>query len=288
MYNCYITFDIDMCADVNGKMLFFDDFEICFDKIKNVLERFPRIKTTWFVRIDNGMEKIFGASDYILKKYKKEVAWLRDNGHEIGWHIHSYDLSNDLWKQNVSDSSVLEEIKHLSTVVHKNGITDSVRIGGTYQSTAIMNLLNDLAFKYDSSALPRPMYPWMKGFTDWSTTPKYPYYPSKYDYRIPEPNHSLDILEVPITTKKIRAPYDSNDGVLRYVNVAYKEGIFNSVFNELEDNCVLIAHPSEIVKYPDNNIVDHPLISYSLKTFEQNLNMLNQKFDFATINCINK
>ena len=71
-----ITFDVDM-VDYAGPKDAFDEMDDCFPIIKNILKKFPEVRTTWFLRIDAQMREVFGYSDYLFIKHGEKIEWLR-------------------------------------------------------------------------------------------------------------------------------------------------------------------------------------------------------------------
>ena len=85
-----ITFDVDMVDYIDSSNSILDEMDICFPSIKNTIEKFESVKTTWFIRIDSQIEQIHRDSRYIFHKHADKINWLLNNGHEIGWHHHAY------------------------------------------------------------------------------------------------------------------------------------------------------------------------------------------------------
>jgi hypothetical protein len=145
----------------------------------------------------------------------------------------------------------------------------SVRIGETLCSNALMNRLSAFGMLVDSSALP--------GRRNWETTPNHPFYPSKKDHKVPSGSRldGLPILEVPMTTMLLRAPYDKNP-VLRYVNLSFKSDLFREGLNGLAASIgegtgafflVTVTHPDEV----GNRGRTHQLYSFSLDSVRENI-----------------
>ena len=65
--NIAITFDVDMVNYIECQSEF-NEMENCFPVIREVLQDFPQVRTTWFIRIDSQIETLFGRADYIDRK----------------------------------------------------------------------------------------------------------------------------------------------------------------------------------------------------------------------------
>lgn len=271
-----ITFDVDMYDYVSGAG--FDEFDVCFARIQNILQEHPQVRTTWFLRIDAQIEANYGAADYIFRRHAQKVDWLRSHGHEIGWHHHPYRFEREVWVPESCPEKMLDQIARYGEIARSLGL-ESARMGWGYQTTESMYLLDTLGFSIDSSAIPRPCYPWESPLKDWSRTEQYPYRPSVDDYQT-SGVQSLRILEVPMTTTQIYAPGD--DLVMkRCINLAYKSEVFcNAIKNFLRQKLlVTITHPYEFL----SNLKEHPLLSFSYEALRENVEVL-KSYDCIFIN----
>jgi hypothetical protein len=263
-----ITFDVDM-VDHYGKGDL-DEFQAGFGFLKKCLKEFPFIKTSWFIRIDSQISASFGSPTYIFEKHVKEIDWLKENGHEIGWHHHGYILEDGFWRQNRRESMLCEELKLYGNIAIDLGL-QSARMGWGYHTNATMSILDQLGFKIDSSAIPRPNYQWDLSVKDWSITGQNNYKPSINDYRTPG-SPEFNIWEIPITTTVIPVPTDTDSNVIRYINQAYKTDIFRDAVLNVSNpaHIVTISHLNEIL----NKKEQHPLISFDLKALYKNFELL--------------
>lgn len=271
----YLTIDVDFTDYISGSGV--DEMQQFFPVLRSFFEQHDSIKSTWFVRIDNQIEKDYGAADYILSKHSAAFDWLRDNGHEIGWHHHAYVLNNGTWTQNTNEEEVLTHIKRYGAVAKACGM-NICRMGWGQMSSRIMTELDSLGFVIDSSAMPRPKYGWDTLSRDWSRCPIQPYHPNVSDY---QSQGQLNIIEFPMTTVPISLKSDTEPGVLRYINPLYKHEYFVSAVNSsLTENIVLISHPYELSK----GNPEHPLLSFSLHEFKRNMEwMVKEGFTFQNL-----
>jgi hypothetical protein len=276
--NIALTFDIDMSDYVNDRPI--DEIDITFPILQKVLIQFPSIKTTWFFRIDRHMKDVFGKSLYIFEKNKKEIEWLVENGHEIGWHHHAYCQKAGKWVQNVLDEEICGDLRRYGEQALKLGIL-STRMGWAFQTNKTMKELDELGFLIDSSAIPRPKYEWEQYSRDWTITSQKPYHPSVQDYRITN-TINLRLWEIPITTTVLPSPTDTCPNLMRYINPAYRSESFKLALLSLHSfqQIVLICHPYEIVVQAQK----HPLLSFDAEQFSDNLKwLLQNKYSFSTI-----
>ncbi len=266
-----VTFDVDFVMHDEGGIPI-NEFETVFPSIFSILSRNPHWKSTWFIRIDEQIEALYGKANYVFSRHKKEICELRQNGHEIGWHPHCYALVDGQWKQNANVNDILNELKKYAPLAQSNNVR-SVRMGWGFHKNETMELLSNLGFLVDSSAIPRPTYRWEETDRDWNGTPSEPYFPSKPDYRIPgEP--PLSILEVPMSVTHIKSPSD-NEQVLRYINLAYHPDLLREPM-ELwiaEHSCLItVTHPYELLRRKKT----HDLLAFDPSTFEQNLTAIDE------------
>lgn len=270
MKSAAVTFDLDLVDHLNGGDV--DEMENAFPLFKNFCEKNPDFKTTWFIRIDDQMEERFGSADYIFTAHADKLEWLRNHGHELGWHFHSFRKQGGKWKQNTNENEVADELtRHSETAKSYN--LELLRMGWTYHTNLTMQTINQFDLLADCSAMPRPDYAWEISKRNWETTPGHPYFPSVADYRVPG-NPCYGTLEFPLTVMPIAAPYDTESGVLRYLNPAYHTSIFCKAVDEWDgEMCNLISHPYEFL--PSEKA--HGMLSFSFETFAANIQYLQKK-----------
>jgi hypothetical protein len=264
-----LTLDLDFENYFTLKQL--DEFDGSFDFLKKILSEFS-FKTTWYIRIDSQIEKIYGSSDFIFRRHKEKILWLQNKGHEIGWHHHAYKFEENQWKQNTDTKQNCEDILKYGEIAKDYGLI-SARMGWGFHTNETIYLLDKMGFSSDSSAIPRPRYEWEMSIKDWHSTPQFPYQPDKNDYRIPGKD-SLTLFEIPMTTTQVPSPIDT-ETVLRYLNPAYYHTAFKDAFDKVKshDTVVLICHPYEIF----SKNMKHPLLAFCEKEFRQNLIYLVQQ-----------
>jgi hypothetical protein len=264
-----VTFDLDLVDYTSGG--FVDEFELCFPLFQNFCIQNPWLKTTWFIRIDDQIAHRFGRADYIFVQHKDKLDWLLDNGHELGWHFHSYVKDGNNWIQNTNESAVVDELNRNFAKSQKYNM-DLLRMGWTYHTNLTMQAINNFDLMADCSALPRPNYQWDMAKRDWENTPEQPYFPSVTDYRIPGTD-CYATPEFPISVAQISSPYDTEPNVLRYINPCYHAHIFQMGLNNFKGEYLnIIAHPYEFL----SNEKPHGLLAFNTQIFFDNLNFLNQ------------
>lgn len=273
----YITFDVDFVDYLNDASV--DEFDLTFDNIKALLEKYPMIKTTWFIRIDSQIKKLYGAGDFLFNKHEQKIGWLIDNGHQVGWHHHAYSYERGQWVQNLNEQVILEDLSEFGEMALSKGL-NMCRMGWGYHTNSTMHLIDQMGFSLDSSAIPRPNYNWELSVKDWSPTLQEWYHPSVEDYRV-QGKVSLSILEVPISTVPLPMSTDTEPNVIRYVNPAYYPAPFASAFDSIKiDKAVMITHPYEL----STHSTAHSLLAFSVAAFEENLlYMINQNCLFRTL-----
>lgn len=275
-----VTFDVDFTdyTSADGAML--DEMDASFGAIKAELQRWPTLRTTWFVRLDAHIGERYGRRDYILAKHASSFDWLRSRGHEISWHHHAFIHGDGAWRPSGDPADVSAQLRASNDLAREHGLL-STRMGWGFHTNETMRTLEELGWTVDSSALPRPAYPWDSLDRDWSITPRRPYRPSVSDYRVPgTPARAL--LEVPMTTVPLSAPGDSQPDVMRYINPAYRPAVFADAVERVEagEDPVLICHPYELVASDSS----HPLLAFDIAAFRANVEHLVARGDsFATI-----
>ncbi len=278
-----ITFDVDLVNYLSNASSL--EMERSFQSICSVLSEFPQIKTTWFFRIDQQIEALFGDAEHIFLAYQDELNWLSENGHEIGWHHHAYKMSAGRWIPENSTDAVLAHLKNYAPLARRRGLKIA-RMGWGTQSVQITNFLEESGFIVDSSAIPRPTYPWDKGLKDWENAPVEPFFPAYGTYKVKGPIREL--LQVPISTVILPFEDDTIPDVCRYINPAYHSVIFKQAIQSYRCNVLTtITHPYEIMA---SDITKKSPLAFSLEVFKENLRHLTLLPDvsFVTITNIRK
>jgi hypothetical protein len=174
---------------------------------------------------------------------------------------------------------VAAELERYAPLAQSHGLT-AVRMGWGFHTNQTLATLARLRFATDSSAIPRPRYTWEVATRDWASTPAVPFHPSAGDYRIPGAP-ALDILEVPISTAPVAAPYDEGP-VVRYINPAYRPALLAPVlwgWPSRHRHLVTVTHPYELVPAGE----PHGLLAFEPAAFERNLRELERAADVAGV-----
>lgn len=269
MKKAAITFDLDLVDHLHGGNV--DEMRLAFPLFQAFCNENSWLKTTWFIRIDDQMKERFGAADYIFTEHADKIQWLKENGHEIGWHFHSFRKNNGKWKQNTDEQDVAMELERHYPAAKKHGLK-LLRMGWTYHTNLTMKTISGFELDADCSAMPRPNYTWEISVRNWENTPTYPYYPSEADYRTSGHPH-YKLLQFPLTVAPISAPYDTETGVLRYINPCYHAEMFKQGINHQQDEYLnLICHPYEFLPAAK----PHAMLSFSFEQFSENIKWLHQ------------
>lgn len=238
-----LTFDIDCQTYTDGAAQSMpDELNVAMRALGPVFDRHPEWRATWFLRIDPALD--------MFTRQRQLLRGLVDAGHGIGWHYHG----------------PIKKIAEFARVARRRGL-DLSRVGFGRGSNQIMRVLAGAGFRIDSTAMPRPTYPWTRRGVDWTTTPEEPYRPSVADYRVPG-SPSVPILEVPMSCTEVSAPGD-NQQVVRYMNPAYRPEIFRKSLQAWlgrHRQLVTITHPYEVCTGPS-----HGLLAFDVAAFEANV-----------------
>lgn len=238
-------------------------FDVC--PIVNFVERFQK-PTTIFAREDIETIQEFGPNHFfdLVNSIQSPI--------EIGWHPHIFDGHNAIREEDVLLSG-------LRNILKQSGFVQQcklVRIGACQSGNSIMEFLAE-SFDIDSSAMSRCIRKDHLRWYDWSETHGNIYFPSVVDYRI-DGDLSHDILEVPITTLDILAPYDEVPK-RRILNPSVKTSLFQKAVVDSKDSlssldCLVVAcHAEELESGYAND-----LYVYGLDNFFENLQFLEATF----------
>ena len=162
-------------------------------------------------RCDYEIGEVYGNSGWALQEFLRIWNELESTGDEIGWHFHLliWDDSYKIWRQEDEDENWIKPNIRDSYESFKKTFKRppfSLRMGWNFSNNITMREMSRMGIKIDFSATPGYSAPFLKkktiytDYSNWSSTPFFPYYPSANDYRLPagDKERSLSILEVPL------------------------------------------------------------------------------------------
>lgn len=237
------TFDFDMYDYKNKSVI--DEFELFGPELVKLAKQYKTVAFTWFIRIDDGIEKTFGDRLYVNKTHRKYIDEIQELGGSIGWHHHPSSTA-------LSEKDWLTELQKNSVIAREENYRIS-RMGFGQMNTKAWKIISDHGFICDSSCISRPNYKWEKiPFRNWEDSPNRPFKPLPSNYAI-ESNSSCGTLQVPITTVPLSFESDNTANMRRYVSLSYSNDVFNAALKmwRLEKNLnneilVLMTHPCDL------------------------------------------
>lgn len=239
---------------------------------------------TFFVRSDRQMRSVMGSFLGMFERHEKLLNTVRATGNEIGWHPHLYDKVDGAVVPAVSEASACAQMTEVHQSLTKAGLEfQSLRLGEAWHSSATMRLANEMGFRFDSTAIPGRARADGARVFDWEPTPNHAYHPSISDYRIADPQNSLAITEVPMTSGWIKTNYDAKP-MRRYLNLTYRPDLFAQGLNSYLEvasgfprrELVFIFHPGELLEIPAND-----LHTFGWGNFRENLEQVTEHLEQA-------
>jgi len=213
------------------------------------------IPITWFVRADGQLESMLGNASYLLEEFSTFWTKVRKLGHEVAWHPHLYRQTRRQEAAIIITNPVEaeDELERLWNQLKTDFPAVAFRHGEGWHTLETYAVVERLGFRCDSTAIPgrrgakgHPM--------NWEGAPNQPYFPSQAD--LCRTGSERCLLEVPMNTWLVHAPYDSGPRV-RYMNPAIHPNLFAQARRGWEDACnkisadlciwVMIFHPDEVL-----------------------------------------
>jgi hypothetical protein len=273
-----LTFDVDFVNSAFDRE-FYNEMEEFAPKILSELKAMNIYRSTWFLSIDKRAEMITGDQCFALERNRDFIFDLKEMGGTIGWHFHPYaqDISGR-WIKPTSNSFRLEDLSKYASIARKYGIEIS-RFGWGFFSDAVLEIIIEKGFSIDSSCIPRPNYTWASPLGDWSKCTNEIFYPSRGDYQVNDETRST-LKEIPISTAIHEKVTDTEEGVVRYLNISDSHDVFKSMLDKIHNNhIVIISHPYEFFSQnPGGRWVFQNL------NFKNNLELLQMhNFDFVNM-----
>ena len=105
---------------------------------------------SWFVRVDNQIETIWGRPGFLLEEYGALFETLEAAGEEIAWHPHLYRQTGTGWVQETDPAALNDKMEAALGDMRAFGYAPrTARIGEAYGSSAIMAAFDRLGIAYD-------------------------------------------------------------------------------------------------------------------------------------------
>jgi hypothetical protein len=277
-----------------------DRADLRWDGLHFAMERFhqamPEIPLTWYVRADGQLENAYGSLSYLLDKYADFWREALKRGDELGWHPHLYTSPNDgSAPQIITESAAaVAELSRIWASIKDSPLPmPSFRMGEAWHTSETLNLIEQLGFTVDSTAIPNRDDSASGHPRNWKDAPNQPYYPQKEDIR--KAGEKRPLLEVPMNSWNFQAPYDKAPK-LRYMNPCIHKALWEEALegwlekinksNAERYAWVLILHPAEAMPKAEND----QLYAYSIETlignldyFTREITELGHKYVYSTL-----
>lgn len=212
--------------------------------------KWKALPITWFVRADGQLRDILGSPLYLLEKFQGLWTEVQSAGDEIGWHPHLYRQAcgTDTASLIVDAREAVEELQRLWDAL--SGASHQFkcfRNGEGWHHPETLDAVERLGFRWDCTALPGMQAP--NGHPmNWLGAPNHPYFPDHADVR--RPGRARGLLEIPMNTWSVKAPYDSKPR-LRYMNPAVHEELFQNAVDTLKGSIGQGLHIWSLILHPD-------------------------------------
>jgi hypothetical protein len=261
-----VTFDLDHIS-CNNK--FYETSNVSFDYKDTLLHLYEYFDKkgirdfTAFVRIDNQVKNLFGDHLHVFN--------LLPPTPDIGWHPHC--CRNNLPEYDTDQ--IIREMWQVYISTHVVRECKVFRMGGAVMDGKILDALEKMGFLIDSSAMPGCQRDDAHRKYDWSITGNNNYVPGVEDHRC-SGTPQRKIVEVPMTTIPIPAPYDKSVK-RRYINPTIRKEIFQPAFAaccHFLPHLVVTFHPDQLMDgYEDD------LYIYGISNFVDNMNFIHAELD---------
>lgn len=278
MSNHYLALTIDTDPDglntyqPDRGVLNWEGLEFAIEKFHEVLSEYP---LTWYVRADGQLDHAYGSVRYLLDTYAEFWRKAVNQGDELGWHPHLYTVpTDDSAPEIISDNKqALAELSRIWDDIKESQFDfPTFRMGEGWHTAETLNLIEELGFTVDSTAIPNRDDSASGHPRNWRDTPNHPYYPDKNTPRLEGQARSL--LEIPMNSWLFQASYDKAPK-LRYMNPCIHSHLWQQAIENWQENLVpqgnyfwtMILHPSEAMPHDNKDL----LYAYSLEAVRENL-----------------
>jgi hypothetical protein len=248
-----------------------DGFEESFEYFSNLRPRLEaatgaRASFSWFFRMDPQIEHVYGLSWWVARRYGESIKRLKLAGDEIGLHTHAWrwDAGALRWVVDHGDQSWINHCVHTSFEAYRSAFGRhclSFRFGDRWMNNETMALLESLGVKFDLTVEPgktarRSLHPKEShtgSLPDYMATPRWPYKPSRQDFRKHSPARGRGLWAIPLSTQKVLGRFAA------LKRAAMAVGMFQRRYEACQLNLCL---DGAIFRLMVNRLLEHPCKTY--------------------------
>ena len=224
---------IILCIDVEPDGFFIDKDkplpwkgfeELClfFNRSRKGLEQATQEKVnfSWFFSLSPQVEKTYGAPEWPLTQYQKEIQELRSHGDELGLHPHPYRWvpGKNNWIEDRADQDWVNYCVKLAFESYQKVLGQpcrSFRFGSVWINNETLNFANRLGAKVDLTVEPNfkpdAIYPkngdYAGEYPDYDDVPRFPYKKADHNFKMMDTNANNDLWMIPLTSGNVRYEY---------------------------------------------------------------------------------
>ncbi len=167
---------------------------------------------SWQFRADSQIERQYGTPGWAFDHYHTEISSLKQAGDDIGLHQHAYrwNEGKGSWTEDYGDQAWMEDVVSTGFETYREAFgrtPDTFAAGVTWTNTELVNLVERLGAKYDTTAAPRRNKPYPVELGDFSAEPPdtnrmplHPYHPSIENFLLPDKQRQTKLWIIPLTT----------------------------------------------------------------------------------------
>lgn len=173
------------------------------------------VNFSWFFRMDPQIKLAYGQPGWVVERYGAAIKRLEQAGDEIGLHTHAWrwDESLHKWVIDHGDQKWIDHCLDMSFEAFQSAFARPClcfRFGDHWMNNETMNSLASMGVKFDLTVEPgrraRPSLCDSESHTgslpDYTRAPRWPYRPSRQDFRAQSREHRGGLWEIPLSTGK--------------------------------------------------------------------------------------
>lgn len=171
------------------------------------------VNFSWFFRMDPQIKHTYGLSSWVIDRYGDAIKQLELAGDELGLHIHAFRWDGGLhkWITDHGNQEWINHCLHTSFEAYQSAFGYpclSFRFGDHWMNNETMSLLESLGVKFDLTIEPgkkptdgvQPEELHTGSWPDYTTTPRWPYQPSRQDFRKHGHAQGRGLWVIPLST----------------------------------------------------------------------------------------
>lgn len=192
-----------------------------FQETRSEFERISRqpVRYSWFFRMDPQIGETYGAPDWAVKQYRKQIEQCHGRGDHFGIHTHAYRWDEQIgdWIVDHGNQEWIEHCINVAFDTYRKAFgfgCESFRFGDGWMNHPTLCFLESLGVKFDLTLEPgqsgcptaHPGHPFTGSIPDLHGLPERPYRFSRVDFKVADRRRKTGMWLIPSSVAPLYPP----------------------------------------------------------------------------------